>query len=571
MPGIADILQQAAETPTRRVHRRPTTDSRDFFAFMGEHVSPDRGAFTRHGFRPLIEIAKHVCSGETDRTDVLKPTQKGFTYVLGFGFTTWQAVRNDRNVGYFLPTNKMAQTMMKSRYRSAVRGTSIDLDIAETHCMALVGENRRRIHWLGLEVVENAISWPLDLNVYDEVDDLNQEHMALARQRLDNSDYAHELAFACGRYPGEGIHRRFLEGDQREWVVTCPGCRHEHVPEKAFPDNMLLVDAEWVTVCPKCHRIMDFETSGRFVAAKPGAASASYRVSALSFGSTDVDRLMREWHEAQGDRIKLSQFRSSKLAIPDAGDRAALTVEDLQRVALLPRGAAVPPRFVGVDTGDICHIAACGPYRSADVPSAELAYVDFASCRGEDLIERLRAMDRECRIDGLLIDQRPEGSLARAVVREFAGRAWLQQFRSGDQREDEKDLDEERFPRIVVDREEGLSHFCDEVKNGRVLFPATWGGLPFEKSAEAQHILTGAQREEKLDARTGFTMLRFRGGNVVNHWFMAAAFARLIARRQGGREGALQEFRSAPKRHALRDELGIGIASVRRELREYAS
>jgi len=562
MPGVEDVIRDVAGHASRTAHRRPTSSARDFFAFVRSHIRTDRGAFSFDGYRPLREIAEVVCRNDARRVDMVKPTQCGYTTLFGFGYPLWQAIRNDRNVGYFVPTDDMATAMLKTRLRAALDGSGLDVEPTSSDGIVTVGPGDRRILWLGLTSVHNAISWPLDVEVLDEVDDLNQEHMALARERLDGSDYGHEIAFARSRYPGEGIHGRYLEGDQRRWVVQCPACKHEHIPADSFPQNVAMVDGAWTRACPGCHRALDFERHGRFVATRPDAPSISFQVSVLAFGKTDIPRIMAEWEQAQGNRKKIALFRGSKLALPDAGDRQALTAEDLMRATAPGAEITVPPLFVGVDVGDICHISGSGQLGET------LAFSFFDKVRGEDLLERLDALESEIRcmgragITGLLIDQKPEGSLARAVCRRFPGRARLQEFKAVE-KESEKDLEGERFDRMEFEREDTLEHFCDRVKASTILFPDRWQGVPFAQSEPGSHILTGSQKDESA-GRLGLTVRKFRSGSVLNHYFMSSVFAMHVATRAVGLETAIQTARTGP----LRAPAGLGqdVTSIMREL-----
>ncbi len=543
----AAILDGIGSGTRKPRHRRPSASPNSLRTFLVQHVMTDRGPFSFVGYRPLRDICD-VLAGSARTVDIVKPTQKGFTTAIGFGYTLWQAHRNDRNVGYFLPTNKLAEEILATRFRPAVRDSDLRSSIRETPSKGLVRVADRYAYFLGLEAVENAISRPFDLNIYDEVDDLNQDHLTIARQRLDASDFGREVAFACGRFPGEGIHGRYLLGDQRRWVVRCPACSVDQILEDDFPGNMAIVDGHWRTHCIACHRPVDGEAHGRFVAQRPDVRDrVSFQVSALAFGCTDLDRIMSEWDAAQRDRRELAAFRCSKLALPDAGDRQAILVEDISRV-LRPHPLA-SPRFVGIDVGDICHVAMCG----ASTTSGGFEFVHFSAMRGEELVTILQALDSEMQFEGILIDQKPEGSLARAVCRAFPGRAWLQEFRAKET-EELKELGDERFDRLVFEREETIEHFFDRIKSGHVWFPQQWEGAPFEKSAPGRHLLTGSQKEDKTD-RHGIPVRKFRSGSVQNHYMMACVFADVVARRNVGLETAIHEVRISDSKRATA-ELG---------------
>lgn len=531
------IREGASGGNRKRQHRHPSVSFESFSRFLTKHIRTDRGGFTWQGYRPLKDVCEAVVDPANEQVDVVKPTQKGFTTALGFGFPLWQMHRNGRNVGYFLPTNDMAKAILKSRLRPAIHGSDIQAEVRDTPGDGLVLVGEKRMIVLGLDSVRAAISWPMDVVVYDEVDDLNQEHVGIARQRLDASDYGHEVAFCCGRFPGEGIHGRYLKGDQRRWLVTCGRCRHEQILEDHWPDNCLRVGSKWHLICTKCRAVLNPERMGQFVAqrdARSANGRVSFQVSALAFGCTDIGRIMREWEQAQGDRKALANFRCSKLGLPDAGDRQAIDAAVLARAAR-PPALASPPFFVGVDTGDFCHISVCG------MVAEGIEFVRFERVRGEDLLDRLGVLDGQMLIDGFLVDQRPEGSLARAVCRRFPSRAYLQEFRA-DEGEKDKEFEGEVFNRLQMEREDIISHFFDRVTGGSIWFPEKCEGLDFHQSTPGRHILKGAEKEEKTD-RNGLTVRKFRSGNVENHYLMSSVFGMAIAQRMHGRSDAVNEVR----------------------------
>lgn len=510
-----------------------------FHDFLVTHVRTRSGPFSFHGHKVLIRIAEALAKPDIPRVDILKATQIGLTTLAGFGYGLWEAAANRRNVGYYLPTDKMARELAGERLRHAA-GDKLAAEMTANIVEGIVRVAQARIYVRGLHTILGALSVPLDVSLYDEVDDLNREHFLWARQRLDGSSYAREIAFACGRFPGEGIDARFQEGTQEHRHLTCPACGlGDQVPELLFPDNVQRVQKQWQVVCTKCGAALDVEEHGRWVAHYPGRrdVGVSFRVSALSMPFMSLDRLMREWQATERERRLLAPFRCSKLALPDAADRQALTSEDLK--STLGCHVAAPPRlwsetvheptFVGIDTGDWCHLAAA-VLRGTD----KCTYVMFEKVRGEDLIERLKAIDERCRFAGLLIDQRPEGSLARAVCRAFPGVSYLQQFSSAEG-VSAKVLAGESFPVLTFDREDTLSEWCDLVRHKppRISFPwavARQDGayVAFLESDVACHILAGAQRIETTDT-AGYTVHRFRSGSVENHYFMACVFAWRIA------------------------------------------
>ncbi len=523
-----------------------------FREFLESSLRTRSGAFQFAGHRALEAVADALADPDIPRVDILKATQIGLTTLAGFGYGLWEVSRG-HNVGYFLPTDSMCREILGHRLRH-----SLSDDLAEALSITLqdgtasLGESRA--YFRGLTSVTGAISVSLDVNLYDEVDDLDIDHFMLARQRLDGSHYAREVSFACGRHPGEAMDARFAEGTQHHRHLRCPACgADDQIPEMLFPKNVRQVDDTWRVVCVRCGGPLDVEDDARWVAHYEDRADigVSFRVSALSIPWVSLDRLMREWHAALRQRRLMAPFRCSKLALPDAADRQAVTAEDLARATGSHAAPISPvpkaPAFVGIDTGDICHVAV------AQVIGADkIGYVEFDALIGEALLERVRDIARRYDVVGILIDQRPEGALARSVCREYPGISYLQRF-SASEGEMLKFQVNAEYRVLSFDREDTLGEWCDLVKRGtaEIALPATVDGRTFAQSDVARHILAGAQRMESTDS-VGQTVYRFRSGAVENHYFMACAFAwriaeHLYSRRVDARDvGLLGERSHAP-------------------------
>jgi len=536
----------------RRAKRVAVGADLSFGEFLARHIRTRSGGFSFEGHAVLEDIAAALADPEIARIDILKATQVGLTTLAGFGYGLWETAVHGRNVGYYLPTDKMARELAGERLRHAA-GDELAPALTANVADGIIRLGEGRLYVRGLRTILAALSIPLDVNLYDEVDDLDRDHFLWVRQRLDGSQYAREVAFACGRHPGEGIDARFQEGTQTHRHLSCPACgKADQIPELLFPDNVQRVPrrrspadeaagggrrrAEWRVVCVRCGGPLDVEAHGKWIDHFPDrrSASVSFRLSALSVPWVRLDRLMREWRAAEREGRLLAPFRSSKLAIPDAADRQALTAADLAG-AVAEHGESLSeptgPAFAGVDTGDWCHIAV-----AVMLDADKLTYVKFDAVRGDDLLDRVKSLDAAYRFAGLLIDQRPEGVLARAVCRALAGVAWLQQFSAADAAK-AKELAGESFRVLAFEREETLAEWCDLVRRRppRLVFPREAASsrtdptpVPFLESDVARHILAGSQRTEEADA-AGYTVYRFRSGPVENHYFMASVFAWRIA------------------------------------------
>jgi len=63
-----------------------------------------------------------------------------------------------------------------------------------------------------------------DVLVLDEVDEMDSRAPTIAEKRLGHSEIGETRWVSTPSYPGVGIHAKWQESDQREWMVRCEHC-----------------------------------------------------------------------------------------------------------------------------------------------------------------------------------------------------------------------------------------------------------------------------------------------------------------------------------------------------------
>lgn len=103
-----------------------------------------------------------------------------------------------------------------------------------------------------------------------------------ALQSMESSKYKMLRRWSTPTTEGYGIHKLFMESDQRRWVHTCPHCGYEQIMDynkniKQVNDSgvdtigKVVLPGTFQFVCQKCGKPLDRWYDGKWVATHPGS------------------------------------------------------------------------------------------------------------------------------------------------------------------------------------------------------------------------------------------------------------------------------------------------------------
>ncbi len=523
----------------------------DFVEFLTATIRTDKGlySFDRHG--PLLEIARRL--PDLPEAWILKGAQVGLS-TLAIGWCLYLALGRGYHVGYALPTKTFAGRFLKTRFQAVAAGSPLLKAAAQTTAnvgvMTVSGrslggrETSAHLYMLGMENLTDAISIPLDALIFDEVDVLNQENMAWADDRIAASGYGQKLYFSVGMNPGMGMDAGYQASSQQVWVVRCVACgRDDQVLEELFPACVLRRGDRWQRVCVACHKPLEVQAHGRWVARYPDREVAGYRIPQLIIPQISLDYIMNRWQRAQQRRSLLAKFRSSTLALPDAGERQRITAEQLAGVlGEYPTQGQADWTVGGADVGDTCHVA------FADLAGDRLRFIRLEEVSADRMVKEMSALITAMGCRCFVIDAKPFRSEVRRLARLHPDVVVLQYFKDQVFGTGEETHEGTSYRTVNEDREDSLDAYCDlfDPERPGMMFPRYLGGRDFIDSTVAAQHLKGSQKVETMDRRLGKAVPRFRKA-VENHYLMACNNARkalvLVTQGQGpGGTGALPVF-----------------------------
>ena len=182
----------------------------------------------------------------------------------------------------------------KSRIGPLIAGNAfLARMVTDTDTAGLKRIGEAHLHLRGMQSSVQMKSVPADMIIFDELDEASPDAKALAMERLAHSEYKRRIELSNPSLPGYGIDEAYLESDQRQWFVKCPGCLTWVSPVAEFPvrlgEEVKIIrprgDGTFMLACPKCTAELDTQ-AGEWVPAYPDRLAHGYLISQL-FSVTD--------------------------------------------------------------------------------------------------------------------------------------------------------------------------------------------------------------------------------------------------------------------------------------------
>jgi len=97
-------------------------------------------------------------------------------------------------------------------------------------------------------------SIPVDRIVFDERDEMADEMVTLAEERVSHSNVKELMYLGTPTIPDFGVDQMYQDSDQRVWMIECKKCGTETCLELEFPDciQRALTTDKMIRVCKKC-------------------------------------------------------------------------------------------------------------------------------------------------------------------------------------------------------------------------------------------------------------------------------------------------------------------------------
>lgn len=364
-----------------------------------------------------------------------KPAQRGVSeyainytgFALDDGAEVWTNKEKDGlNVAYIFPKKESLGDFSKERLSGLARETPYLAKLFgddEFNAVTFKQVRNSYLYLRGGWSTSALKSFPADVLILDEYDEMAASAIALARRRLNASLVHREVDISTPSIPGQGIHKLFLESDQHvyeqlhgcgEWVrydflrdVRCDGESYDTWGE--WPAEQ--IRRVPVTLhCPACRGPVSDEERlclGRWTAEAPEVQGLrGYWVPPLAFPVANLVRLAAA--AVNPDAFEREQFFQSDLGLPYTVGGAKITPELIAQLAANLENGRLPrlkpsqwrDPTMGVDIGSKWHFKV-----SAMAPDGRRMTLAIGSVDGW---EELDALMRHFRIRRCVVDALPE-------------------------------------------------------------------------------------------------------------------------------------------------------------------
>jgi len=389
------------------------------------------------------------------------------------GGTTWailkafHACTMGLNCLYLFPTKTDVIEFSKSRVGPLLRENRfLGRLVRDTDTAGLKRIDDAYLYLRGMQSTVGIKSIPVDMIVFDELDEATADAKALAKERLSHSDFKRIVELSNPSLPDYGIDEAYQLSDQRHWTVRCDRCGTWTALDKEFPDKLgheiriirQRNNDEYYRACPRCDAELDM-SEGEWVADFPDRKTHGYLISQLFSPKVDVGEILHEYRRTRFPE----RFYNLKIGIAWADTQNRLTAAEVLahcgEHGLLEESDV--PCTMGVDTGKELHVV-ISRFRQK-TGQREVVYVGTRQEYSE-----LDELMKRFQVSRCVIDALPEIHATREFANRSSGRVHMNYFVESQRGSYSWDHKEHI---VRENRTEALDASRKIVRDGRVVFP----------------------------------------------------------------------------------------------------
>ena len=230
---MSRLTQTITETIAASMDRSMATSvSRwsERYRVVGEPI-PGKWTHTYHPW--LIDMA------DADEPNIIgqKAAQMGFSeWAINTAF--YYIDMHHRDVLYVLPSHSDAIDFTAARFDPALMMSEhIQRMFSSVNNVTLKTGPFGKLYVRGSHSESKLKSIPVSVVILDEVDEMPQRSVELARRRMSGQMFSKELNISTPTYPGEGINAAYELSTKDQYWFNCPHCDKPIV--LSFPDSLI--------------------------------------------------------------------------------------------------------------------------------------------------------------------------------------------------------------------------------------------------------------------------------------------------------------------------------------------
>lgn len=322
---------------------------------------------------------KEIYKDTSRRKGCMKASQLGLTDIL-LSLGIHMNIERHGDVLFLMPTIHDVSDFSRSRLNTAIEASpyiagKVRSGIggkrgADTISLKRFDENFFYMRGAMVNQDGNARqlkSIPVDLVMFDELDEMDERAHPIAVQRLNHSPIKEEFYNSTPTFHNFGIHKIWEVSDQREWFVPCPHCGER---QQLLLENCVLERDElnrpvdwhgraeeraWIA-CINCVREMDRGIEGEWVSTYPGRLITCWHPTQLMAPHVPLLDIIQDLQDIS--EKKRQETYNQRLGIPYTPKGGRLTADNLDAChADYTHGPVADAGAVmGVDVGSVLHV-----------------------------------------------------------------------------------------------------------------------------------------------------------------------------------------------------------------------
>lgn len=256
----------------------------------------------------------------------IKGAQMGITEVWVLK-TLWGMIHEHYPSGslYLFPTQNDVSDFSKARFDPLIDGNpTIGAFVQSTDSAHIKRVGRGFLYLRGARATKaiggekkssaQLKSIPVDRIVFDERDEMSDDMVTLAEERVSHSTVQELMYLGTPTIPDFGVDKLYQDSDQRVWKIKCQGCGVRTCLETEFPECIHYDEPNdrWFRACKKCGREI-YPKDGEWIAQYPSRSKdlVGWWISQLNSAYIDPGYILHLYENPpHGD---LSEVMNSKL------------------------------------------------------------------------------------------------------------------------------------------------------------------------------------------------------------------------------------------------------------------
>jgi len=446
----------------------------EMYVGMNFHHTHKNEMLSFDGMRYL----RNIYMDKSDYIVFRKCTQVGISEYLVVRAITASA--NGRGVFYVMPTQELIRRFVKNRVDRSIEFTPFYRNLlkynpsrsAENISLKHIGKGS--IAFLGSNASAGFTEYPADDLIIDEMDECDQEKLAMAVERLSASKNKRIIKIGNPTFLGIGIDAEYNKSNQQVWEVKCPHCGlwqtldfFKNIVKEVEAREYVIIDKGWekgcgrdiYVLCIKCKKPVDRHADGRWVKKNPRSDISGYQVNKIFAKHIKITELIDRFEEGLVDDTKLQRFYNGDLGLAFTASGAKVDYSMLQECMgdYSFQTGCKNPCVMGIDVGNKLHTVI-----GEMIPGGKIKTIYAGMLKDpEDILD----LARRFKIRFGIIDALPEKRMSKKLAGKIRG-LFLCYY--GDVKKIQSNI-QERF--ITVDRTASLDAVKEAVLTKGILFP----------------------------------------------------------------------------------------------------